>query len=84
MALVGLTKDRNLVGFAASRDERMRSYFIAEVVRCAYSYGCYQMEVFLGMAFPLSSILLLLSFPSFRHDPAANPLSRWLADFMCV
>ncbi|KAH6856157.1 hypothetical protein B0I37DRAFT_69827 [Chaetomium sp. MPI-CAGE-AT-0009] len=36
----------NLIGFAASRDMRMRSYFIAEVVRCAFSYGCYQMEVF--------------------------------------
>jgi hypothetical protein len=27
----------------------MRSYFMAEVVRCAFSYGCYQMEVFRGM-----------------------------------
>ncbi|EAQ87647.1 predicted protein [Chaetomium globosum CBS 148.51] len=36
----------NLIGFAASRDMHMRSYFIAEVVRCAFSYGCYQMEVF--------------------------------------
>lgn len=40
---------RNLIGFAASRDIRMKSYFIAEVVRCAFSYGCYQMEVFQGM-----------------------------------
>ncbi|KAG7290235.1 hypothetical protein NEMBOFW57_000233 [Staphylotrichum longicolle] len=36
----------NLIGFAAATDLRMRSYFIVEVVRCAFSYGCYQMEVF--------------------------------------
>ncbi|KAK4120169.1 hypothetical protein N657DRAFT_674491 [Parathielavia appendiculata] len=36
----------NLIGFAATTDGRMRSYFVAEVVRCAFSYGCYQMEVF--------------------------------------
>ncbi|KAK4233354.1 hypothetical protein C8A03DRAFT_19560, partial [Achaetomium macrosporum] len=36
----------NLIGFAASTDGRMRSYFIAEVVRCAFSYGCYQMDLF--------------------------------------
>ncbi|KAK4044114.1 hypothetical protein C8A01DRAFT_31713 [Parachaetomium inaequale] len=36
----------NLIGFAASTEARMRSYFVAEVVRCAFSYGCYQMEVF--------------------------------------
>lgn len=47
--------DRNLIGFAAAADLRMRSYFIVEVVRCAFSYGCYQMEVFQGMSF--SSIL---------------------------
>ncbi|KAK4225617.1 hypothetical protein QBC38DRAFT_482573 [Podospora fimiseda] len=39
----------NLIGFVASRDMRMRSYFIAEVVRCAFSYGCYQMEVYQGV-----------------------------------
>ncbi|KAH6695687.1 hypothetical protein F5X68DRAFT_258242 [Plectosphaerella plurivora] len=38
----------NLVGYATSPDENMRSYFIAEVVRCAFSYGCYQMIVFQG------------------------------------
>jgi hypothetical protein len=37
---------RNLVGYAASPDEKTRSYFIAEVVRCAFSFGCYQMIVF--------------------------------------
>ncbi|KAK0616157.1 hypothetical protein B0T14DRAFT_482257 [Immersiella caudata] len=36
----------NLIGFAAARDEKMRMYFIAEIVRCLYSYGCYQMPVF--------------------------------------
>ncbi|KAK4164332.1 hypothetical protein QBC43DRAFT_378745 [Cladorrhinum sp. PSN259] len=36
----------NLIGYAASRDMRMKSYFMAEVVRCAFSYGCYQMEVY--------------------------------------
>jgi hypothetical protein len=49
-------KVRNLIGFAASRDMRMRSYFIAEVVRCAFSYGCYQMEVFQGM-FPFPCVV---------------------------
>ncbi|KEZ44060.1 hypothetical protein SAPIO_CDS3803 [Scedosporium apiospermum] len=39
----------NLIGFAASTGERMRSYFVAEVVRCAFSYGCYQMEIFLAV-----------------------------------
>ena len=28
----------------------MRSYFVIEVVRCAFSYGCYQMEVFQGLS----------------------------------
>ncbi|KAK0736198.1 hypothetical protein B0T21DRAFT_366465 [Apiosordaria backusii] len=36
----------NLIGFEASTDFRTRSYFVAEVVRCAFSYGCYQMEIF--------------------------------------
>ncbi|KAK3986765.1 hypothetical protein QBC44DRAFT_401818 [Cladorrhinum sp. PSN332] len=39
----------NLIGFASSRDMRMKSYFMAEVVRCAFSYGCYQMEVYSGV-----------------------------------
>ncbi|KAK4182948.1 hypothetical protein QBC35DRAFT_135486 [Podospora australis] len=39
----------NLIGFAASTNPRMRSYFIAEVVRCAFSYGCYQIEVYQGV-----------------------------------
>ena len=52
---VGLTDPvvaRNLIGFAASTEARMRSYFVAEVVRCAFSYGCYQMEIFQGTSFP--------------------------------
>ncbi|KAK4175771.1 hypothetical protein QBC36DRAFT_353862 [Triangularia setosa] len=36
----------NLIGFEASDDARTKSYFVAEVVRCAFSYGCYQMEIF--------------------------------------
>ena len=43
---------RNLIGFASSKDMRIKSYFMAEVVRCAFSYGCYQMEVFQGTSFP--------------------------------
>ncbi|KAK4129672.1 hypothetical protein N657DRAFT_564033 [Parathielavia appendiculata] len=35
-----------LIGFAASPDRNMKHHFVAEVVRCAFSYGCYQMEVF--------------------------------------
>jgi hypothetical protein len=52
--LDSLTMNRNLIGFAASTGERMRSYFIAEVVRCAFSYGCYQMEIFLGIFLSLA------------------------------
>lgn len=51
---------RNLVGFAASTDARMRLYFIAEVVRCAFSYGCYQMEVFQGAFFSFFVLRCLL------------------------
>ncbi|KAG7294047.1 hypothetical protein NEMBOFW57_004109 [Staphylotrichum longicolle] len=36
----------NLIGFAASTDARVKQAFNAAVVRCAFSYGCYQMEVF--------------------------------------
>ncbi|CAP61125.1 uncharacterized protein PODANS_3_920 [Podospora anserina S mat+] len=36
----------NLIGFEASTDIKMKAYFVAEVVRCAFSYGCYQMEIF--------------------------------------
>ncbi|KAK0644692.1 hypothetical protein B0T16DRAFT_460716 [Cercophora newfieldiana] len=36
----------NLVGFAAARDDKMRMYFFPELVRSAYSYGCYQLLVF--------------------------------------
>ncbi|KAK3356630.1 hypothetical protein B0T25DRAFT_537093 [Lasiosphaeria hispida] len=36
----------NLIGLSASNDKRLRSYFIAEVVRSAFSYGCYQIDVF--------------------------------------
>ncbi|KAK0710610.1 hypothetical protein B0H67DRAFT_601597 [Lasiosphaeris hirsuta] len=36
----------NLVGLSAANDNRLRSYFIAEIVRCAFSYGCYQIDVF--------------------------------------
>ncbi|KAK4097160.1 hypothetical protein N658DRAFT_434590 [Parathielavia hyrcaniae] len=36
----------NLVGFAASTDARMKQSFNAEIIRCAFSYGCYQMEAF--------------------------------------
>jgi hypothetical protein len=43
-----LTAGRNLIGFAASTSGRMRGFFVADVVRCAFSYGCYQMEVFQG------------------------------------
>ncbi|KAK3900282.1 hypothetical protein C8A05DRAFT_17396 [Staphylotrichum tortipilum] len=39
----------NLIGFAASTSAQMRGFFVAEVVRCAFSYGCYQMEVFQGV-----------------------------------
>ena len=49
--------DRNLIGFAASTDPRLRSYFVVEVVRCAFSYGCYQMEVFQGWSNPFPFLL---------------------------
>ena len=55
--------DRNLIGFAASADPRLRSYFVVEVVRCAFSYGCYQMEVFQGRSIPFSTVLSFLSSP---------------------
>ena len=39
---------RNVIGFAAARDEGMGMHFFAEIVRCAFSYGCYQMPMFKG------------------------------------
>jgi hypothetical protein len=44
--------DRNLIGLAGSTDLRMKSYFVVEIVRCAFSYGCYQMDVFQGKPLP--------------------------------
>lgn len=51
----------------------MRSYFVIEVVRCAFSYGCYQMEVFQGLS---ESIRPIPSFPGQLRLIFSQPCSR--------
>lgn len=38
---------RNLIGLASST-KLERSYFVAELMRATFSWGCYQMEVYIS------------------------------------
>ncbi|KAK4202427.1 hypothetical protein QBC40DRAFT_276726 [Triangularia verruculosa] len=59
----------NLIAFEASTDTKKRSYFVAEVVRCAFSYGCYQMEIF---------HTILANFLSMRNALKERKFARFL------